>query len=279
MHNLASALALRAPLVEAMAGSAVGLPPTAAPGKKVSINERVKSKAPVQEPVQGPVQAPDPDQQTPKTSKVNGKLVIRNKTKKRNLDFPEESGNPLAVSEPVNSPAKRIKVQVKPNTVDLSSTVETREDAPRVDEEDMEEANVHVPAAGEGGLPSPSLYQPEDGECTDDGGDFTLVESKQQGKARRRQSEEDHSKLDDMGRRLQALGEQKYNEHMLPPARKPVVGVDLPARYFANPSLFKDDMSAKGIKVRETRPTRGGHLLIFAETVGDQAKNIRARTK
>ena len=82
-----------------------------------------------------------------------------------------------------------------------------------------------------------------------------------------------------MGRRLQALGEQKYNEHMLPPARKPVVGVDLPARYFANPSLFKDDMSAKGIKVRETRPSRGGHILIFAETVGDQAKNIRDRTK
>ena len=67
-----------------MAGSAVGLPPTGAPGKKVSINERVKSKAPVQEPVQGSVQAPDPDQQTPKTSKViekvDGKLVIRNKT-------------------------------------------------------------------------------------------------------------------------------------------------------------------------------------------------------
>ena len=80
-----------------MAGSAVGLPPTGAPGKKVSINERVKSKAPVQEPVQGSVQAPDPDQQTPKTSKViekvDGKLVIRNKTKKRNLDFRDESGN------------------------------------------------------------------------------------------------------------------------------------------------------------------------------------------
>ena len=150
--------------------------------------------------------------------------------------------------------------------------METREDAQRVDEEDMEEATVHVPAAGEGGLPSPSLYQPEDGECTEDGSDFTLVESKQKGKARRRQSEEDRSKLDKMGRRLQALGEQKYNEHMLLPARKPVVVVDLPARYFANPSLFKDDMSEKGIKVRETRPTRGRHLLIFAETVGDQAK-------
>ena len=59
---------------------------------------------------------------------------------------------------------------------------------------------------------------------------------------------------------------------MLLPARKPMVGVDLPARYFANPSLFIEDMSAKGIKVRETRPARGGHLLIFAETVGDQGK-------
>ena len=117
-----------------MAGPAVGQPPTGAPGKKVSINQRVKSKVPVQEPVQGPVQAPVLDQLTPKTSKVNekvnGKLVIRNKARKRNLDFRKESGNPLAVSEPVNSPAKRIKVQVKPNTVDLSSTVETREDAP-----------------------------------------------------------------------------------------------------------------------------------------------------
>ena len=262
---------------EAMAGPAVGQPPTGAPGKKVSINQRVKSKVPVQEPVQGPVQAPVLDLPTPKTSKVNekvnGKLVIRNKARKRNLDFRKESGNHLAVSEPVNSPAKRIKVQVKPNTVDLSSTVETREDAPWVDEEDMEEATVYVPAAGEGGLPSPSLDQPEDGECTDDGSDFTLVESKQQEKARRKQqSEEDHSRLDEMGRRLQALGEKKYNEHLLLPARKPVVGVDLPARYFANPSLFIEDMAAKGIKVRETRPTRGGHLLIFAETVGDQGK-------
>ena len=98
-----------------MAGPAVGQPPTGAPGKKVSINQRVKSKVPVQGPVQGPVQAPVLDQPTPKTSKVNekvdGKLVIRNKARKRNLNFRKKSCNPLAVSEPVNSPAKRIKVQ------------------------------------------------------------------------------------------------------------------------------------------------------------------------